>query len=640
MKVVLVGQPNCGKSTIFNAVAGYRAATANFAGTSVTYTTSRVQIDGRLVEVVDLPGAYSLTSHDEAERSALRYLFGNEAAVLVNVIDSSRLGRSLELTLQLLELRRPMVVALNMADEAERKGIHVDPEALARELRAPVVATVARRGLGLADLFATALTAALAGDAPPSPRYDDEIESAAAQVERLVAGSTPALGSPPRLTALKLLERDPRASEALGGGASAAVAEEVENAALHLERIHGWPGEQVISGARHALAHRIEERVARLERPRGGWRERLDVLLMHPLLGIPILLAVLGLFFWGVFGVGKFLEDPLVRAFDGLAGAVAQQFPPRSALGTIVKGVILGISGGAAIVLPYLLPFLVGLAILEDSGYLPRIAFLLDGVMHRLGLHGKSIVPLMLGYGCSVPAVMATRILDNPRDRRITSALAVLTPCSARTTVILGVVGAMLGFLPALAVYIVNLAVIAILGMVLERSMKGAPQGLVLEVPDLRAPSLWTIGARTWVALREFVIVAWPALIASSIILGGLEAISVDRAINRALSPLTVGILGLPMAVGLTLVFGVLRKELALMMLIQALGTAQLQAVLTPPQMICFALFIVFYIPCVATIAVLWRELGWKDAAWISGISVALALGVSVAGRVVASAIY
>lgn len=634
MKLVLVGQPNCGKSTIFNAVAGYKAATANFPGTSVAYTTSRVLVQGRDVEVVDLPGTYSLTSQDEAERQSLRYLTEEdaEASVLVNVVDASRLGRALELTLQLVELGRPLVVALNMADEAQRKGIDVDPEALVRELGVPVVVTIARRGVGLTELFAAALDAADRGSLPPSPRYDREVEDATAAVEELLL-RMPIGCEPRRLTALKLLERDPRVHAQLGGGASVALVPQVEAAVAGLERVHGWPGEQVISGARHALAHRIEDRVARVQRARTARREKVDLVLMHPVLGIPVLLGIMGVFFWIVFGIGKHLEDPLVALFDGFAATLAQQVPPDTVPGAILKGLLLGISGGVAIVLPYLLPFLVGLAALEDSGYLPRMAYLLDGVMHRLGLHGKSIVPLMLGYGCSVPAVMATRILENPRDRRITAALAVLVPCSARTTVILGLVGAILGIVPALTIYVVNLVVIGVLGMVLQKKLKGAPPGLVLEVPDLRPPSLKTMSARTWLALKEFVVVAWPALIVSSIILGLLEIAHWDGPINSALSPMTATVLGLPAAVGLTIVFGVLRKELALMMLMQALGTSAVATVLSPAQMITFALFIVFYVPCVATIAALWKELGWKDTLWICALSGALAVAVGVAGR-------
>jgi ferrous iron transport protein B len=246
----------------------------------------------------------------------------------------------------------------------------------------------------------------------------------------------------------------------------------------------------------------------------------------------------------------------------------------------------------------------------------------------------------MLGYGCSVPAVMATRILESPRDRRVTATLAILIPCSARSTVILGLVGAQLGALAAIVIYLVNLAVTAGLAVVLERKTAGLSPGLILEVPDLRAPSLQTVFARAWIAIREFLAIAWPMLIASSIVLSLLQISGLETLINRGLSPLTVTLLGLPVAVGVTIVFGVLRKELSLMMLMQALGTTAVATVMTPAQMISFALFVVFYVPCVATLAVLGRELGWKETAWISGMTVVLATAVAVAGRFAAGAFY
>jgi ferrous iron transport protein B len=285
-----------------------------------------------------------------------------------------------------------------------------------------------------------------------------------------------------------------------------------------------------------------------------------------------------------------------------------------------------------AIVLPYLLPFLIGLAILEDTGYLPRMAYILDNFMHRIGLHGKSVLPLMLGYGCSVPAIMSARILPS-RDRRITAVLASFIPCSARTVVIFGLVAAFMGPWWALFIYLLNLVLVVVLGNVLARTMKGAPPGLILEIPELQVPSLRTLAAKTWLTLKEFITIAWPLLVASSVVLGLLEWAHSARAVNALLSPLTVTVLGLPAAVGMTLVFGVLRKELTLVMLVQAMGTTNLNAVLTDGQMLTFTLFVVFYVPCVATIAVMAKELGWRDTAVISAFSVVVAVVVAVAGR-------
>ena len=632
MRFVLAGQPNSGKSTIFNAVAGYRAATANFPGSSVVYTVSRALILGRETEIVDLPGVYSLTSTDAAEREALNYLLERHSDVIINVIDASRLGRSLELTLQLLELGRPMVVALNMHDEAVRKGIEIDRARLASELGVPVVTTIGRRGRGLRTLFREAMRACLTEERPHPLRYDNEVERALATVAQAVSENLEGSRVPARFLAIKLLEQDPGVGDRLGRR-GVSLDGRLERAIDELEKAHGWSSDQVISGSRHALAHGVEDRVATLGRSHVGWREAVDRLLLHPFSGGPLMALILVGFFYAVFGLGKHLEAPLVAAFARLADSLAHLVPPGTLVGTVLNGLVMGVSGGVAIVLPYLVPFLVGLALLEDTGYLPRMAYILDNVMHRMGLHGKSVVPLMLGYGCSVPAVMATRILESPRDRRLTTAITVFIPCSARTTVIYALVGAFLGPWWALAVYVLNLVVIGALGALLARRMKGRAPGLILEIPDLRLPTLNNLAAKTWLSLREFIVIAWPLLIASSAVLGVLEWAHADRLLNAALSPLTVVLLGLPAATGVTLIFGLLRKELTLVMLVQALGTANIGAVLTAAQLMTFTIFVVFYMPCVATIAVMAREVGWKDTAWISAVTVVVAVTLATATR-------
>ncbi len=632
MRFVLAGQPNAGKSTIFNAVAGYRAGTANFPGTSVSYTVSRALILGREVSIVDLPGIYSLTSTDAAEREALAYLLEHGGDAIINVVDASRLGRSLELTLQLLELGRPVVVALNMLDEARRKGIEIDVDALSRELGVPVVPTIGRRGRGLKELFRNAMRLALQGKSAEPVHFDREVEAAISKVEGSLEHSGATLPAPPRFFAIKLLEGDPEIASRIEGEVPE-LGSALESAKRELESAHGWTADQVVSGSRHAMAHAIEERVSTVHRQRLGWREALDRVLLHPVSGGPIMVAVLLGFFYAVFGLGKLVETPLVATFDRLGASLAALLPPDTFLGSLTSGLVMGVSGGAAIVLPYLVPFLMGLAMLEDTGYLPRMAYILDNFMHRIGLHGKSVVPLMLGYGCSVPAVMSTRILESPRDRRITTALTVLIPCSARTTVIYAVVGAFMGAGWAFSVYILNFLVIGAVGSLLSSRMKGRAPGLILEIPDLQLPALRTLAAKTWLSLREFIVIAWPILIGSSIVLGILEWLHADRVVNTLLSPLTVTLLGLPAVVGVTLIFGVLRKELTVVMLVQALATTNIASALTPVQMMTFVVFVVFYIPCVATVAVMGREVGWKDTAWISAMTILLAIGLAVATR-------
>jgi ferrous iron transport protein B len=536
------------------------------------------------------------------------------------------------LTLQLLELERPMIVALNMMDEATRGGMEVNAEALSQQLGVPVVATVGRRGLGLKDLFRVALQRAHASENAVPIALDREVEDAVEQVVSTLEESGVDLTMPGRFAGQKLLERDPH-FERLVYGPHPELKTKVRAVATVLQKAHGWSADQVISGSRHAVAHCIEEAAVTHTRPKLGWREWADRILLSPFSGGPVMVAILAFLFWVVFKVGQRLEAPLVDVTGRLQVMLAGALPPETLLGTVAAGVLTGIAGGVAIVLPYLLPFLIGLAILEDTGYLPRMAYILDNFMHRIGLHGKSVLPLILGYGCSVPAIMAARILPT-RDRRITAVLASFIPCSARTVVIFGLVAAYMGPWWALFIYLVNLVMIVLLGNILARKMKGAPPGLILEIPELQVPSLTTLVAKTWLTLKEFITIAWPLLVVSSVVLGLLEWAHSADAVNALLSPLTVVVLGLPAAVGMTLVFGILRKELTLVMLVQAMGTTHLNMVLTDGQMLTFTLFVVFYVPCVATIAVMARELGWRDTTLISGFSVVVAVVVAVAGRV------
>jgi ferrous iron transport protein B len=633
MRFVLAGQPNSGKSTIFNSIAGYKSATANFPGSSVSFTLSKSLILGHEVEVVDLPGLYSLTSSKAKAGTGEAYLLEEDYDLIINVMDASRLGRSLELTLQLLELERPMIIALNMMDEATRSGMEVDHEALSRELGVPVVPTVGQRGLGLKELFRVALQHAHLGEAALGATLDREVEEAAGQIVDLLKERGIDTGVPCRFAAEKLLERDPH-FEYLVYSDHPDFKRKVRGVAAVLQKAHGWSADQVISGSRHAVAHCIEEQAVTMGRPKLGWREWADRILLHPLSGGPVMVMILGLLFWVVFRVGQKLEIPLVELTEQLDVALAARLHPDTLLGTLASGALTGIAGGVAIVLPYLLPFLLGLAILEDTGYLPRMAYILDNFMHRIGLHGKSVLPLILGYGCSVPAIMSARILPSVRDRRITAILASFIPCSARTIVIFGLVAAYMGPWWALGIYLLNLVVVVVLGNVLARTMKGASPGLILEIPELQLPNLKTLLAKTWLTLKEFITIAWPLLVVSSVVLGLLEWANAADTVNALLSPLTVFLLGLPAAVGMTLVFGILRKELTLVMLVQALGTTHLHTVMTTGQMLTFTLFVVFYVPCVATIAVMAKELGWKDTGWIVAFSVVVAVVISIAGRI------
>ncbi len=302
----------------------------------------------------------------------------------------------------------------------------------------------------------------------------------------------------------------------------------------------------------------------------------------------------------------------------------------------ILHGLIQGISGGLAIVLPYLMPFLFGLGLLEDIGYLPRVAFLMDALMHRLGLHGKAIVPFILGYGCNVPAIMSTRIMEDRRDRFLAATLATMVPCAARLAVVFGLVAYYLGPNYALIIYIFNLFVIAVTAKLLSRMLPEDSPGLILEMPIYRLPTWRNVIHKTWFRLREFIVEAWPALIIGSILLSILTFLDWSYYLNLLVRPIS-WLLGLPSEVGVPLIFGILRKELSMVMLRQALGAEDLSTVITSVQMITFSVFVVFYIPCLATLMVIKKELGTQAVLIISGLTVLIATISALIARFSAS---
>jgi len=638
IRIALVGQPNSGKSTIFNHLVGYRANTSNFPGTTVKYLKSEALIEGRHAEVVDLPGTYSLTSLDPAETEARNFLLGRQVDAVLNVIDASLLSRSLELTLELLEMEIPMVVCLNMADEAKRKGITIDAEELAERLGVPVVSAVAVRGLGVREAVGQAMKVGRTTPPVPSPTYSADVEGVIEELAKnLKGGMVRRLGLSPRLLAIKLLEGDPYFLEKVKRE-SLKLYRQTESLGERLGKLRGNSGEGILSAERHNLAMGLFEAVATVGHPTIGLRDHLDTLLMHRLLGYLFFAAIMYAFFIVVFRVGSMIEAPMMDLFDRSINALAGVMNETSLGFTLLKGAIQGVGGAIGIVLPYLVPFLIGLAILEDVGYLPRAGYLMDVFMHKIGLHGKSVIPFILGYGCSVPAVMATRILGSERDRFITAMLTVMVPCVARTTIIFGLIGYFLGPTLAFLLYIINVFVIAIAGKVLTKLFPQVTPGLILEIPSYKVPSVHVVAAKVWLRIREFIVLAFPLLIAGSLLLSLFEYLHWDHYLNLGFLPITWA-LGLPMSLGVTLIFGVFRKELSLIMLFQALGTTQVAAVLSAGQMMVFTLFVMFYIPCVATIAVLTRELGHRKTSLVLASTTAIALVVALIARGIAAII-
>lgn len=633
MKFVLVGQPNCGKSTLFNQVAGYKAETGNFSGTTITFTESRVRVLGEIVNLVDLPGTYSLSGTNPAEAEVFRYLLSNPIDAIINVVDASHLSQGLNLTIELMELGRPMIVALNMMDEAARMGMSVDGPKLQEHLGIDILPLIASKGRGVRKVFTTAFEVAQNQIIPHRLTYSLDLETAVEIITPSLDGQRSFLKDD--ALAIKLLEDQASLLHYVDLETSS-MDQALEYAENVILKGRGQPAIWAINAERHGLASRLGQDVIQRTERRITWRDTIDNFVLHPFWGYVALIIILWIFFQVIYGIGSSLEAPLLAVFDHLIVTVTDSVGPGSFLSEALIGILQGISGGVAIVIPYLIPFLLGLSIMEDIGYLPRLAFMMDALMHRLGLHGKAIVPFILGYGCNVPAVMSTRMLEERRDRYLAAMLATLVPCAARLAVVFGLVAFYLGPDFALAIYLFNLLVIAITGRIVSSIIPEVTPGLILEIPVYRMPVLNTVFKKTWFRAREFIVEAWPILIIGSVVLAILDQLNFSPWFNALTRPIT-WLLGLPSAVGVPLIFGILRKELSLIMLRQALNVTDFSTALSEVQMITFAVFVVFYIPCLATLAALRRELNTRDMLTIAGLTVIIATVTALIVRVIAS---
>ena len=630
-KIALVGQPNCGKSTIFNRVAGYKSIATNFPGATVEFTQSHVKIQNQTFDLYDLPGTYSLLSQDAAEEETKKMVNTGDIDVIINVVDASLLGRSLELTLELLDFKTPVILCLNMMDEAVRKGITIDTEYLSALLQIPVIETIGSRGTGINRLFNKTLEAARNPRDNHPPEMTKHVQVVINELARHLTKKDLVENDKADLFAIKILEQDPYFLNQLPSG-SKSLEYKIQSSQKALCKPHGITSDEVISNERHAIAMKLFETAAKVDKPKKSRRDKIDDYLMHPVWGYAFMLVFLFAFFNIVFKFGAFFEGYVLQFFNSTLKEQLLHISSNNIVTTLLDGIIQGFAGGVAIVIPFLLPFLIGLGILEDFGYLPRIAFLMDRFMHKIGLHGTAVIPGMLGYGCSVPAIMATRILTSPRDRFIASVVAILIPCSARMTIILGLVGYYMGGTAAFFIYLFNLFFVSLVGTIMSKLMPEDVPGMILEMPSYQMPSAKVVMAKTWLRLKDFIIIAWPILIIGSAVLSISQLYNLDQYINAFTRPIT-WLLDLPSEVGTTLIFGIMRKELSMLMLFQALGTSDVISILSQTQILVFTLFVVFYIPCLATMSVMAREIGLKRTIYATFGTLFVALFLGLLGR-------
>jgi len=634
--VALVGNPNSGKSTLFNALTGLQVDTAHYPGTTVEILTGLAAWGDRPVVLVDLPGLYTLRGEGEERRALCEILLSGNVDAVIAVVDATNLARHLYLVLELRLLGLPLVVALNMIDLLASQEGKVDVGELERLLGVPVVPTVATAGRGLDELIQKALSAA-SKPPPPDAFLGPEIGPAVAELSAALEGGPVPPGLSPLPAALSLLEGDPEVtafySSQPGGELLLRLAMEARE---HLERSLRMPPAVAVAIARHRAA----EHIARQAMTSGVRREsRLWSLAISPRTGTFFLLAVVAVLFSVLFWGGNFLSTVLSAAWTTAVSPLFQSavrglFGEGAAGRTLLWGIDAGLLAALSVGIPYVLTFYILLALLEDTGFLNVLAFLADRLMRRFGLHGRAVIPLVAGAGCNVPAIIGTRVLPTMRERTIASTLITLVPCSARTAVILGAVALYLGVLPALALYLIVVGVIATVGWGLGRVLPGRASPLVMEVFPFRRPTMRVLWRKTWARFREFLFVALPLVMAGSLVLGSLYETGLIWRLSRPLAPIVEGWLGLPAVAGLTLVFAVLRKELALQLLVALAlvrygpSAESLRAFLTGRQIFVYALVNTLYVPCIATIAVLGRELGWRRALWISAFTIALAVTV------------
>ncbi|MHA1237657.1 MAG: ferrous iron transport protein B [Candidatus Odinarchaeia archaeon] len=637
IKILLVGNPNTGKSVIFNNLTGIGVTVSNYPGTTVELTQGSFNFEGEKIILIDLPGIYALSSSSMDQLVARKSILTETSAVIVNVVDASNLERHLNLTIQILELGLPLVIALNMVDEAKKRGINVNARKLSEILGVPVIPTVAIRGEGIIEVVKTAVDLWQNRNHVKimEVRYGRDVEKIVSELEEIIENELP---SPlpynilPRALAVKLIEGDTELTEIVKK-INPKVVETALKLAKKIEREHGELASIRIAKERYGIAAKIAEAVSERVEVRKLFRDRLSELTSNFSTGFPIMIGVfLGIFALMLYG-GSFLEELIAEIWEPyitplIVGFFNMIFPGDIVAQSVGEGLALGLEAGLAVVFPYVGVFYLILSILEDTGYLTRVAYLMDSFMHKIGLHGRAIVPIIVGLGCNVPAIMGTRILETKRERIIASFLILLVPCSARTVIILGLMGAFLGFIPALLIYGLIAVIILIVGYLLNKIIKGETLGLVMEMPPYRIPYPKHIIKKTWRRLKDFIYIAFPILIVSSIFLSLMEHLNLLIYLAEALKPLTQYILGLPPLTGITLFFGILRKELALEMLIVTFKTSDFLTVMSPIQIAVFTIVITLYFPCIASFAVLGREIGWKNAVLMAIGTIALAVAI------------
>ncbi|MEW6034217.1 MAG: ferrous iron transport protein B [Chloroflexota bacterium] len=611
-RILLVGNPNVGKSVIFHHLTGKYVTVSNYPGTTVDIASARASFDGNAL-VVDSPGVNSLVPRSEDERVARDLLLEQVETTVLQVADAKNLQRGLVLTSQLAEAGLPMVLALNMADEAERSGISINAESLSRRLGIPVVSTIAVKGRGIERLKNTL------GAAKASllyVRYDEDIEGAISRVEALLPG----LPVSKRSIAIMLLCGDRELQEWLSPRMEPGALEAISRLATELRSRYARPLAYVINQRRAEAVHSI---VAEATSGAGGRGRSLAQAIgrwsTHPLWGIPVLLLVLFLLYLvvGVVGAGTVVDFIESVVFGEYINPAATQFfswfhvPFLQELMVGKYGLVtVALTYSMAIILPVVGFFFICFSLLEDVGYLPRLAVMANSVMKRIGLSGKAVLPLILGLGCDTMATLTTRTLESKRERTIaTLLLALAIPCSAQMAVILAMLAGTSGAVTAIFVFII-VSQLLLVGFLASRVLPGKSSDFILEVPPVRMPQLSNVAIKTLSRMEWYFKEAVPLFILGTLILFTLDKVGLLAFLERAGAPVVQQWLGLPAAATAAFIFGFLRRDYG------AAGFLMLkqQGLLSVSQLLVSLVTITLFIPCIANLFVIFKERGWKTA--------------------------
>jgi ferrous iron transport protein B len=686
LRVAIIGNPNTGKTTLFNALTGLRQRVGNFAGVTVERVEGQVRLpDGGQLAVLDLPGSYSLSAGSPDERIALEVLLGQgrdpwRPDVVLVVVDAVHLERNLFLASQVMELGLPMVLALNQVDAAESQGIRIDVPELVHRLGVPVVPTVAKRGEGIDPLIRAVRTAATL--AAPARRFALPAAAEAALaplVSQLAEAGLPAPGA--AMEALRLL-----AAPADDGGLATPAVAAARDTAVAALAAAGLPAARLESSARFGwIGEVMAAAITHPPRPAAPWSDRIDAVVLHRVWGPVVFLLVMGLVFQGVFTWAQPVMDGIEGALGALGGWVAAALPDGTFESLVVDGVIAGV-GSVVVFLPQIAILFAFIGVLEHSGYMARAAFLMDRLMRRVGLHGKSFIPMLSGYACAVPGIMATRTIEAPRDRLVTILVVPLMSCSARLPVYALLIGA---FIPAtpllpglslqgatmLGMYLLGTVTALAMAALFKRTLlRGPVRPMILELPPYRWPSVRSLAVSVAQRCQLFLRRAGTVILALSIVLWAMatwprlpvdaartpaqqqEAQLAHSALGRAghaIEPL-VRPLGFDWKVGVSIAASFAAREVfvSTMGTIYGVGDAEhpeaalaerLRAerhpvtgapVYTPLLAVALMVFYVYALMCMSTVAVTVREagggrLGWTCAGVQFGYMLALAYGAS-----------